>query len=186
MITKNLLCWYKNGIHSVHLHTTRDTTIGDFCYIGCYKGQNLYAPMQKTTSPASGDLCVSYGYTYKAVDITPVMYVLYANHSHDSAPYQTNREIYGTIQLSTMGTDKIDHGSINRPVELQNSGNSWVTVLQLPAGGVVANLNNVRYQTTTFRLKIGSWTSSSFNLSSSSGIESRSIPEEQWGIVDEK
>ena len=173
-------------IVNYRLHSTPIQSRDDlFRHIVVYKDKKLYCPAKQTNSPASGELCFYVSNKkWQCVNVLPKMFIRYVDHYRENNPYATLPEVYGTIQISDLDDNYIGHDSINNNIDLQYQASdcSWTTVLRLPAGATVVNNSDVRTNSTTFRLKIGSWTSSAFSLSDSYGTVSRDIPEAQWGV----
>lgn len=178
MITKKLLCWYKNGKYSAHLHTTRETsdwklrvrtkyTIGTTGYEG-----DLYCPSYPSTSTSdrANKVCFYSGSTiYHVEDITP-RFKLTVGSTYDPQPY---KEPYVITYIAISDGSR---GEINNKIEVKDI--NGVTRLELPAGAGFADVSpNFRIGSTSFRLKIGDWYSS--YITSGGTVD---IPEAQWGV----
>lgn len=175
MITKKCLYVIINGTqYNYHLHTTA-TAYGSKLRVRA-GGQDLYLP---TYIPTGTGLRVitTQGATLKAVDAVPKVTVTYT-YQYDSQPYQ-NPYLYKSMSI-TMNMDV----TINKAVEIQYAnGSSWVTALTIAKGGTQASAgSNIRRPSVYWRFKIDSWVSSTLMLNSSSGSNTVTIPEAQWGV----
>lgn len=83
--------------------------------------------------------------------------------AYDPQPYEDPYS-YTNLTLNCSHT-------MSEVIQLQNYvDNSWVTILELPAGGQSTSSSSGRLKSNTWRVKVGDWTSYEFNINGSSNI----------------
>lgn len=172
MITKHLIHCISGGTeYTYHLHTNKITT-PSLCV---YYGQNLYCP---TIAVGTGKLNFYYnGSNHQVLDKTPLAVITY--NVVDDPQSSLSRYLYKTFNISMSYSVTINNAI---EVQIQSGVSSWTTRITLSAGGTDASMTaNTRLPYTNCRLKIGSWTSSTFSVLGNSNKQI-SIPEAQWGV----
>lgn len=176
MITKKCLRTIIGGTqYNYHLQTTA-TSYGSHLRVRA-GGQDLYVPTSIITLGTGLKLIGANGTTYKAVDLTPHVWVDYKT-SYDPKPYETPYYWeYIKIHLWEAVT-------INNAVYLQMEGsNGWYDVLYLSANSTgTAQRTTYRTWSTRFRIRINSWYSSAYDVGYSTSTKNIAIPEAQWGV----
>lgn len=184
MITRKKLCWMKNGqIYSAHLLTNKALLQRNLAVYA--DGENYY--VRCTTGSSSNMLSFIaqlYGTTFPVPhyvqDVTPKLTVQ-SNLTHNPAPY-VSPDVVNSLSMSL-------NVAINNIITLQyKDGNSWYTLLTLPAGATSATFENTgsRIASNSWRVTVSkSWLrywSSSWTQSYGSATKTISIPEEWWGV----
>lgn len=161
---------------TMHAAGWTDVPEGDYCTIHSIGYSNEEGTLTVLLTPINPDGTVL---TPSQLDVVaedclvpsePVVATVKFNVSYNPAPYQ-DPYVVSQMKLSL-------NAVISSSVELQvNSNNAWVSVLTLPSGAISSQLSdNPRWAGNTCRIKIGSWTSSSFVVSGS-GTETINTPE---------
>lgn len=179
MITKKCLRARINGADYVcHLHTS---TVSNAFVAGYIRvrvgGSDLYCPISIIVRTGTIHV-IKNGGERSTLDLTPVATIEYT-YSYDSRPYEYPY-LYKSMAIA-MRNDV----TINTVVELQNQNQngSWYTALQIAKGGTSATApTNYRRYSPYWRVKVGSWATGTYTLTSSSGSVDISIPEAYWGV----
>ena len=177
MITKKCLRTIIGGTqYNYHLQTTA-TSYGSHLRVRA-GGQDLYVPTTVLTVGTGLRVIGANGTTYKAVDLTPHVWVDYKVY-YDSKPY-----VY-PYYWDYINIHLWEAVTINNAVYLQmeSSNNGWYDVSYLPANSTgTAMKNSYRTYSTRFRIRINSWYSSVYDVGYSTGTKNIAIPEAQWGV----